>query len=438
MEDNLTRYLDTESSEGSGNREFAKEISITPSAVVRIVEPQSVIKCWRMWPLCDDGKKRSFVIGNEYEGDSLLGKMLGDYLPYKYFKGGILESEKDELTGQKRYIHEAKDPELFLQLIYNGDKSGNNGSWRPTREFIFNAIDRSPETKGDFMGQLWCALHKHTKLLKMPITGFEKLKTLIEQHGQLDEYDLYYTKIGSGRTTKHDISKAGEKNALAFFGFLTDEEKLYEKYDLKKECALSSATYILKYLSMTIQRIDNILGTNFFDQLVAQSQLEKEAWGIADEGAVHDAGQILQQTMTSPQLQTPIPQVNQQSVSPAVAMGQALPQQAIGTSSNTPITPIAQVQPQTVPPVQVSATPVSQQVLTRQPATAVAGRVPVNASSVPTINCPYCQTNVPEDIEVCPQCSNRLMEPCRECNTMFSILSTKCPNEKCGAVYKLG
>jgi len=434
MEDNLTRYLDTESSEGTGNREFAKEIQIDPSAVVRIVDPENVIKCWKMWPLCDDGKKRSFIIGNEYEGDSLLAKVLGDYLPYKYFKGGILESEKDELTGQKRYIYEAQDPELFLQLLYNGDKSGNNGSWRPTRDFVFNAIDRSVEPKGDFMNQLWCVVNKHTKLLKMPITGFEKLKSLIEQDGRLDEYDIYYTKTGSGRNTKHEVFKAGKNNTLAFFGFITEEEALYEKYDLKKECALSSATYILKYLSMTIQRIDSILKTNFFDQLVAQSQLEKEAWGIADEGALHDIAQIPQQTVVPPQTQFSEAQLTQQQiVTPATPGRQVLPQTGV------PITPNVQVQGQVISPTQVQATPVSQQVQTRKPAGATVSRVPINdAPKVVTINCPYCQTEVPENAEVCPQCNNKLMEPCGQCNTLFSILSTTCPNTKCGAVYKLG
>ena len=191
MEDNLSRYLETETSNNSGSREYAQEIIINPSAILRIVQPQSVVKCWRMWPVCDDGKKRPYIIANDHEGDSLLAKMLGDYNPFKYFKGGILESEKDEMTNQKRFIHEHKDPELFLILNYNGDKSGNNGSYRPTREFLFNALDRKAEDKGDFMGQVWCVVHKHFKLLRMPITGFEKLKQLIEQYGALDEYDIF-------------------------------------------------------------------------------------------------------------------------------------------------------------------------------------------------------------------------------------------------------
>lgn len=441
MEDNLTRYLDTESSEGSGNREYAKEISINPSAVIRLVEPNSVIKYWRMWPVCDDGKKRPFIISNEYEGDSLLAKMLGDFLPYKYYKGGILESEKDELTGQKKYIHEALDPELFLILLYNGDKSGNFGSWKPTREFIFNAIDRSPEREGDFMGQLWCALHKHTKLLRMPITGFEKLKTLIEQHGNLDEYDLYYYKEGQGRNTSHNVTKAGEKNKLAYFGFITPEEALYEKYDLKKEAALSSATYALKYLSGYIQRINNILKDDYYDKFIEQSKLEKEAWGITDEGEIYDASRVPSQEIT-PQTQNPVTQFNQQMVDSVV--GRVVLPPGVTTPDSTLATSDAQVQVQQAPPVQAQAVPQTQQVPPVQAQVAPAympGRVPVNTAPVPstaTITCPYCQTIVAEDAQVCSNCNNRLMEPCQKCNTMFSILSTKCPNEKCGAVYRLG
>lgn len=441
MEDNLSRYLETESSKGSGSRDFAQQISVNPTAVVRIVEPESVIMCWRMWPMCEDGKKRPFTIANEYEGDSLLAKMLGDYHPYKYFKGGILESEKDEITNQKRFIHESQDPELFLQLCYNGDKSGNSGSWRPVRDFAFNAIDRKVEAEGDFMGLLWCVVHKQTKLLRMPITGFEKLKTLIEQNGKLDEYDIYYEKTGKGRSLKHNITKAGEKNPIAYFGFLTDEEKEYETHDLKKECALSSATYALKYLSSQIERSSSILGIDYVSQFEAQSKQEKELWGITGEEEEYDASQSTQQNTGTQIPSSRVPQSTPQNVAPIHVQSPVteIQQPVQGVSVQTPIPPMQQPITQ-VAQTQVQQTP-SQIIQAPVPPTVpVRGKVPVGNSvdatpATSTINCPFCQATVPDNIEVCSNCKNRLMEPCQKCNTMFSITATQCPG--CGTVYRI-
>lgn len=388
MEDNLNMYLETESSEGSGDRDFAQEVQISPSAVLRIVDPHSVIKIWRMWPVCDDGKKRPFVIANDFEGDSILARMLGDYHPYKYFKGGILESEKDDITGQKKYIYEAQDPELFLKLLYNNDKSSNNGNWKPKREFLFNCIDRMIETQGDFMGQNWCKVHKHTKILRMPITAFEKLKAIIEQNGGLDEFDLFYEKVGQGRSTKHELQKAGEKNSFAFFGFITDEEKQYEHYDLKKEGALSSAQYVLKYLAESVQRINNILGADYYNEMLKQAEIEKEAWDKS-----HNSNYTPQQVH-----QTQVPPV--ETSKPAQTQTASTPNES-----------------QSPPPTQPS----------------IRTRTPVN-----TINCPYCGESVATTTEVCPKCGQKLMEPCSkpDCQKPFSILLDTCPH--CGTKYKLG
>lgn len=440
MEDNLSRYLETESSEGSGGRDFAQTISINPSAVVRIVAPESVVKCWRMWPLCDDGKKRPYIIANDFEGDSLLAKMLGDYLPYKYFKGGILESERDELSGQKRYIYEQQDPELFFRLCYNDDKSSNNGSWRPTRDFIFNAIDRKVENEGDYMGQFWCVVHKHTKLLRMPITGFEKLKTLIEQHGRLDEYDIFYEKTGRSRNTNHNLTKAGEKNQLAYFGFLTEEEKAYERYDLKKECALSSATYALKYLSPQIERISSILGIDYISQFEVQSKQEKELWGVSDEENAQELSQLDPNVTHTQYIPGRIPQSSIPESVPQVAQAAQVTQVPVSPAPQPVVQPPVQPFVQSSVQAQVDSTPLPQNTEMATPQQLpVRGRVPIVSAepTVPVITCPYCQAKVPDNIEVCSNCNNRLMEPCQKCQTMFSILATKCPNEKCGAVYSI-
>jgi hypothetical protein len=391
MEDYLDQYYEeVEEEEGGFTKEYAVEKVIgSDNNILRLVDPKSVFKYYRCWPVCDDGKKRPFVIANDLEGDGIFAKIIGDYHPYKWYVGGILETEKDEFGG-KKYVYETTDPELMLQVAYNNDRSNNNGSWKPRREFAFNCIDRDLETKGDFMGQNWCKVNKHTKMIRMPATALQSLKLVHEQNGSPDEYDIAYTKQGSGRNTKHNIQKAGDKKPGVVIGFITDEELAYERYDLKEECKLSPALYILKYLEKTIERIDKIMGTNYLDQFKEQAEKEKKAYE-AQKGTVA----------------APAPESK-----PKVATPESAPQRNESVSGNG--------SPQTAT-VRTSF---------------VKSRVPQNKPKEEVILCPYCGTEIPKSSEKCPQCSADLFAPCSECGERFSILETVCP--KCHAVYTLG
>jgi len=400
--------------ESGSSGDYAVEKTITSDSngnpinnVLRIVNPDSVFKYWRSWPACDDGEVRPFIIANDYEGDGILAKLLGDYHPFKWFVGGILESTKDE-NNQKKYIYEETDPELILQIAYNNDRSGGSGHWRPRKEYAFNIIDRQPESKGEHVGQNWCAVNSHTKLLRMPSTALEQLKAVYEANGKVDEYDINYTKQGKGRNTKHYIQRAGEKLPNIVIGYLTQEEKTYQTYDLKEECKLSSAQYILKYLANTIQRVDGVLGTSYYQELQKQAEIEKAEWNAQKQ----DAAPVNVATTSPPPTTTPSPTVVQHTP----------PQQ----QTQPPSTEQVQ-QPQAIPTPQ-EQTP---------PAAPVRSRVPI-ASDEKTIDCPFCKKSIPESSETCPECNNKLMEPCDKCKTPFSILETTCPNPDCKAQYKVG
>jgi hypothetical protein len=397
MEDYLDQYYEeVEDEEGGFVKEYAVEKVIGSDAnnILRLVDPKSVFKYYRCWPVCDDGKKRPFVIANDLEGDSVFAKIIGDYHPYKWYVGGILETEKDEFGG-KRYVYESADPELMLQVAYNNDRSNNNGSWKPRREFAFNCIDRDLEAKGDFMGQNWCKVNKHTKMIRMPATALQSLKLVHEQNGSPDEYDIAYTKQGSGRSTKHNIQKAGDRKPGVVIGFITDEELAYERYDLKEECKLSPAIYILKYLEKTIERIDKIMGTNYLSQLMEQAEKEKKEFEAQKETVTAKTSEIKPKVAVS----APVPQQNNAVSGSGVQQAQSRMPQNSGAQQ-------------------------------------ARSRIPQNKPKEEVILCPYCGTEIPKSSEKCPQCSADLFAPCSECGERFSILETVCP--KCHAVYTLG
>jgi hypothetical protein len=162
---NLDKYrknLQEEENQRNSNSLFPIEKEIKPAVanILRIVDPEATVEYWESWMLCDDDKVRPFIVKNDFQGDSLLIKMLGD--SKDYYRGGILSSKLDE-SKSKYYEYESVDPELLLHVAYNNDKSGESGSWKPTRKYPWNILDREPEDEGDIKGQNWCDVKKHTK-----------------------------------------------------------------------------------------------------------------------------------------------------------------------------------------------------------------------------------------------------------------------------------
>ena len=88
---------------------------------------------------------------------------------------------------------------IEVQVAYNNDKSGDNGSWRPSRRYAFGIIDREVDTEGNLVGKNWCIDNKHTKLFKMGSQGLTSLLDVRDNCGKLEDYDINYKKSGKGR-----------------------------------------------------------------------------------------------------------------------------------------------------------------------------------------------------------------------------------------------
>jgi len=276
--DKMSTYASQISDSGSGGGgKFAQVIALKKEVPnpIRIVDtPDGVERYYVSWMLCDDEKKRPFIIENDRQGKSILAEILGERA--SFYKGGILESMQDPITKKAKLIWEDKDPELMLTVAYNGDESGKSGSWKSREEYIFNAIQRNPDM--DDAGNMfyWCKENKHTKILKMGILGFKHLQDVRMNDGNLSDYDINYIVKGAGMNTQHNIMKAGPAIPNVVIGPLTEEEVAYTRYDLIAESSLEPASKILQYLRNRIVRIDQLMGTNFIQRLEAQAAEEEQ------------------------------------------------------------------------------------------------------------------------------------------------------------------
>jgi len=201
--------------------------------------------------------------------------------------------------------------------------------------------------------------------------------------------------------------KAGDRLPYVVVGPISDEERAYERYNLKIETAISTATEILKYLRTTIERIDRVMGTTYLKELEAQAEsemAEREANGETVESASIAQPQPASSrmtTLTNQSVQQPV-----QQVAPPIRN--------------------ASVQPVPVQPAPVQPAPVQQPV---QPAPV---QQPAQKSDI--IQCPLCN-NQTQLSEKCSACNQIIMEPCQKCKTPFLITENTCPN--CGQVYQL-
>ena len=403
--DKLRNKLKDEEANRSSIFAVEKSLKADQPNVIRIIDPEDVVEYFEAWMVCDDGEKRPFIVENSHQGEGTLARILGNR--HEFYRGGILDSRIDEFK-QKYYYYENVDPELLLQVAHNNDKSGESGSWKPSRRYLFHCIDREPETEGNLVGQFWCVLNKHTKNLKVGAQGLTGLVDVRDNDGNLEDFDINYKKMGSGRKgTTHTVMKAGDRLPYVVVGPISDEERAYERYNLKIETAISTATEILKYLRTTIERIDRVMGTTYLKELEAQAEsemAEREANGETVESASIAQPQPASSrmtTLTNQSVQQPV-----QQVAPPIRN--------------------ASVQPVPVQPAPVQPAPVQQPV---QPAPV---QQPAQKSDI--IQCPLCN-NQTQLSEKCSACNQIIMEPCQKCKTPFLITENTCPN--CGQVYQL-
>jgi hypothetical protein len=206
-----------------------------------------------------------------------------------------------------------------------------------------------------------------------------------DNDGPLDSYDINYKKTGSGKNaTKHSAQKAGPnlQNPYVVYAPLTAEELAYERYDIKKIAALTSAKEILKHLRQTITRIGQVLGIDFIQQLESQAILEASAMAEAPLTAAPQSAPMTQQSQSAPE-----------------------PQASVASQS------------QAAPAVRRVATPEVQ-------------------AGPAKVLCPLCSKMTVEQLN-CEHCKGIIMEPCDniKCKVPFLITKDICPS--CGKVYTM-
>lgn len=388
MEDRFHSNVTTGEGQGNSLGPKCKFVPITSNIpnIMRIVDPEGFAKYYESWIVCDDGTKRPFIVGLDHakEGKSYnaLMEIIGD--ADRWCKGGILESIKDSVTGKQKFIWESKAPEIFLKVRYNGDPTGNEGSWKPKPQYVFNVIARAGEQNSETGAyEFYSQLNKKTQVLKSGQMLFNALVTVADNNGELDTYDVNVYKTGSGKTdTQYTAYKAEKsKYPLTVVGGLSQEEQSYECWDFAKEFAPTSAADILNYLEKSIAEADRVLGKNIISKLYSE------------------AGKTQDPTI-APSVQTQQAQTQVRSVAPA---------QASVAATVTAQAPVRSVAPARV----IETAPV----------------VPQSTG----YSCHNCQTAITSDTEYCPSCSTQVGGPCQQCGKIFSIYDSKCPH--CGKDY---
>lgn len=204
----------------------------------------------------------------------------------------------DWVDKKKYYVQEKKNPEIFNIVAYNAlDENDNKRKyglegrgWSGRDFFIMNCIDRTPAM------YKWHQENKKTALLSktinvapnkkgeiteypeegVPAYGFVNTlaNTIFKYYGDWRDYDIGIEKTGQMNTpfriinaNKHIEEIPANLQKLVVTGPLSEEEKTWEAYDLRKLFAPSSATKIYNGLKVTIRQIDDILGTNYLSEL---------------------------------------------------------------------------------------------------------------------------------------------------------------------------
>ena len=394
----MSKLSDAVGSFGTSNftpKEYAKEVKVLSgtSNVIRFIDGgESFLTYEISWiPYEDetDGKIGPFIVRNGIEGSSILGEMLGQG---KYFKGGYLESVKGNIG--KVFIHQSKDPELFKAMTeYWNPAYQGTGSCKPREEFMFNVISRNPDII-DGVPINWCAKEKHTKILRLGKPALASLSIVENNDGSVSEYDINYSKQGTGKNTVHQMMKAGVNVTYVVPGLLTEEEMKYTRYPLADIVKLSSAFAILKHIPTKIKRMDSVMGTNFYARFEKQAEIENIEWEKVKAQSPANA------VMQNPFDDSAVPPAGSDMVAPSIVAPTSAPA--------TVVTP---------------ATPVSGPVPSRR----VKASADASTTVVATTECFACKKQIPQGSIICPECKTTLLEPCPECQNLFGVNEKECP-----------
>ena len=166
--------------------------------------------------------------------------------------------------------------------------------WTGRHVLLMNVIDR------EMMD--WHKENKHTALVSrqigvgkdgtlfpevgVPSYGFVgALGNLFKFYKSWEKYDIGITRTGLMETPYRVVNASKyfeeipeSKRTLISDQPLTDEEREFERYDLKTLFKFTNYTKIYNHLKGKIARIDAVLGTNFLSEMKHQVDLEKEEY----------------------------------------------------------------------------------------------------------------------------------------------------------------
>jgi len=406
-------------------QEYAVEIKTKSgsSNTFRILDgSESYRKYFISWILCDDDSIKPFIVENDSEGKGVLARIFGDQ--NNYYRGGYLESKKGQFG--KVSIHQAKDPELFKRVTeYWNPAYDGTGTARPKREYIYNALHRDPELIDNQM-LIWCDVNRHTKVMRLGAKAFKSLAVVYENDGEFWDYDIIFTKKGTGSETTTTMLKAGKNTIHHKVGPLTEAEKKYERYDLDDIVRLPTAYYVLKNLRNTIERIDAVMGTSFILELDEQAKIEQEEYekrqAVANQNNHTNVPNTVVPPAGNPFNDSAIPFSQNQAPIPNQIPNQApIPNQAIQSQHQASQRVSVQETTINIPNQQNQISPDQQPM----------NRVPANTAMT---TCGYCNSEIPAGLVNCPKCNGILMTECDVCHNNFSAFANICPY--CNTQYK--
>lgn len=216
-----------------------------------------------------------------------------------------IQGAGEDGKAKRLFVNKEAHPDIFNIVNFNNlaeaDPSRKFGlpgrGWAGRDFFLMNVIDRSMIT--------WHKANKHTVLLSKNVTikkaedgkviefvdegvpayGFTlPLQSgIIKFHGFWENYDLGIERTGLTSpafriicASKHIEETSPDVQSLIVVGPLTDEERSWERYDLDKLFAPTSATKLWNRLKLTIAKIDSELKTHYLDELQAMATKEAE------------------------------------------------------------------------------------------------------------------------------------------------------------------
>lgn len=320
--------------------------------------------------------------------------------------------------GNKTRPVEEKYPEIYNIVDKNGlaatDKRARfERGWQGRELLIMNVIDRSQMD--------WHREHKHTMILSrninvgpdgteyadegVPSYGFtNKLAHLFASYGSWEKYDIAIRRTGL-KETPYIITNATRipeevqkdvRDLISSEDHLSDEEKSWERYDLKKIFPVTSYTKIYNRLKGTIARIDAALGTSFLKELeegVEKERKEREAQHEGEEDKKDDSSQNAE--VSAPAENTPVHEA---------------------------VTPVSRPVARPVVPAADGSAPGSemphyQELTDEQKASITSCKkdpskgdkyydVAYSSSDV-VYSCPICGTPAPESFDICPSCGEK-------------------------------